>query len=1342
MDPPHDNPKQNAASGEMPGAVIAARSSKTHVALDIPSAAAANSKNPGGVPPPKKLVPYLKLFRFATVLNKCMTLFAVVCAAAAGSFLPVTALFIGDLSNGINDPANFDDVINVAALRLLLVGIGAFFATYLSNCLAMLSSELQGRRLRQAYFQALMRQDMKWYDTNNPGEISSRLVEDTLAFQNGIGEKLSQSISFLAQFVAGIVIAFVASWKMTLVLIAFLPLLAGAGAFVGKVFQNLEQTGQTAYAKASNVANEALQSLRTVIAFSGEANEVKRYDDFLVEAERVGTKKGAAIGFSLGTMMLVMMSTYGVGLFYGGTLVISSREENGACTLAPSTPGCFSGGQTLQVLFAMIIGAMALGQAAPNLGAMGGAQGAAVTLFEIIDATPSINVEADGRKVDLQKFRGKIEFLNVSFAYPSRPTEHVLRNFSLIIQPGEHLAVCGPSGCGKSTLLQLIGRMYDPTEGSVLVDDINVREYDLRSLRSLIGIVTQEPQLFNATVEENISLGSEQLRASSNSASLRANVVAAAVTAQAHAFISALPQGYDTDVSTTQLSGGQKQRVAIARAVVRKPRILLLDEATSALDTQSEQEVQLAIENVLHSAATAGSQQMLTSVVIAHRLSTIRNASRIIVLQNGSIIEHGTHTELLSRGGVYASMYELQGLGGTGTPSASGHPHREKSTAEDPTADVHLSVLTELTAAKPVPVHVAEGRVTSITVSAADNNVEKSTKKVVSKVPFSRLWEYQREDRVAFFVGLIAATLNGLFLPAFSIIMSRFVSGFYDIDNEVVRKNSLMYMGVFIALGVAAGLFNVTQSYMFSYAGERMTRRLRRAVFQSYLRQEVAWHDLPENSTGSLTTRLSTDAVTVRQALGDRLGLTFQNTASMIAGLVIAFTASWRLTLVVLGSAPLMVIVGSFEVKAMSGFQTETKKSYQASGKVASEAVGMAKTIMWLGLDEYFVQRFGAALEAPARAALRHAAYRGITAGFTQFFMMAIYALSFWSGAQFVKQGWMTFQDLLQSFFAVIMSAMGAGNTSAMVVDSAKAAEAKNSLFAILDRTPQIDASNSAGMKTATIQGSVEFKDVSFAYPSRPSQQVLHGVSFTIEAGKTTAFVGPSGCGKSTIIQLLQRFYDPSAGEIVLDGVHLKDYNVQFLREHEGWVQQEAPLFADSIAYNISYGVRGTAKAAHDAGMPKNAKPEDETPSGFVVPPDVLQAAVSANVAEYVSGFKHGYATNAGDLGSQLSGGQKQRVAIARALIRNPAILLLDEATSALDSQSEQVVTATIERLLANAQRTTVIVAHRLSTIKQADRIVVLDQGRVVEVGTHASLLHKSNGVYRSLALAQDPNAA
>ncbi|KAM3333844.1 hypothetical protein ACQJBY_028744 [Aegilops geniculata] len=381
---------------------------------------------------------------------------------------------------------------------------------------------------------------------------------------------------------------------------------------------------------------------------------------------------------------------------------------------------------------------------------------------------------------------------------------------------------------------------------------------------------------------------------------------------------------------------------------------------------------------------------------------------------------------------------------------------------------------------------------------------------------------------------------------------------------------------------------------------------------------------------------------------------------------------------------------------------------YEEASQVATDAVGGIRTVASFCAEQKVMDVYEKKCEIPTRQGMREGLVGGLGFGFSFLVFYLTYALCFYVGAKFVHEGTATFPEVFRVFFVLVLATSGISRTSAVGADSTKANESAISVFEILDRKSKIDSSSEEGMVVANLRGDIEFQNVCFSYPLRPNVQIFTDLSLSIPSGKTAALVGESGSGKSTAIALLERFYDPSSGRILFDGVELPALKVSWLRLQIGLVAQEPVLFNDTIRANIAYGKQGEAS-------------EEE----------IVAAAEAANAHQFISGLPDGYNTVVGERGIQLSGGQKQRVAIARAVVKDPKVLLLDEATSALDAESERVVQEALDRVMVG--RTTVVVAHRLSTVRGADIISMVKNGTIVEKGRHEELMRIKDGAYASL---------
>lgn len=422
------------------------------------------------------------------------------------------------------------------------------------------------------------------------------------------------------------------------------------------------------------------------------------------------------------------------------------------------------------------------------------------------------------------------------------------------------------------------------------------------------------------------------------------------------------------------------------------------------------------------------------------------------------------------------------------------------------------------------------------------------------------------------------------------------------------------------------------------------------------------------------------------------------------------------MSLVTLSVFPLAVLAAVAEKAFLKGYTGDVELAHFKATKLAGEAVANVRTVAAFCAEEKILSLFEGELESAKRQSQLRGQVSGFTFGIAKFVQFSSYALALWYGLRLVRHEDTDPGHVVRVFFVLLVAAIMVGDAIGIVPDLVKGGSALKSVFVVLDRETQIDPDDENATNLAAVKGEIELKKVHFSYPARLDVPIFKNFSLRVAAGTSVALVGPSGCGKSTVISLIERFYDPVRGSVMVDGVDIRNYNLKSLRRHVGLVQQEPALFATTIYDNILYGNAEATLA------------------------EVEVAARAANAHDFISGLPEGYKTFVGERGAQLSGGQKQRVAIARAILRNPAILLLDEATSALDTEAEKLVQEAIEKLMDG--RTVVVIAHRLSTIQSVDSIVVLQDGAVVEQGCHSELLSKPYGAYSRLVALQNQRTA
>lgn len=750
------------------------------------------------------------------------------------------------------------------------------------------------------------------------------------------------------------------------------------------------------------------------------------------------------------------------------------------------------------------------------------------------------------------------------------------------------------------------------------------------------------------------------------------------------------------------MSGGQKQRVAIARAIIKTPKLLLLDEATSALDAESERIVQEALDK-----AAVGR----TTITIAHRLSTIRNADLIAVVQNGQVMETGSHDELMEdENGFYTSLIRLQQMARSSQfveNNANASSAAALGSVSNVVSDRHS------TSSRRLSTLSRSSSANSTTPSHRAENATTPGDQVFSVPSFRRLLAMNLPEWRQATAGCVSAVLFGAIQPAYAFALGSMISVYFLPDHREIKKKTEAYALSFVGLAVASLLINICQHYNFAAMGEHLTKRIRERMLSKMLTFEIGWFDQDENATGALCSRLAKDANVVRSLVGDRMALLVQTISAVIIACTMGLVIAWKLALVMIAVQPFIIICFYSKRVLLKTMTNKAIKAQEESSKVAAEAVSNLRTVTAFSSQARILQMLEQAQRGPRRESIRQSWFAGAGLGTSNSLMTLTWALDFWYGGKLISEGHLAAKALFQTFMILVSTGRVIADAATLTNDLAKGSEAIGSVFAVLDRYSLIEPEDPEGHKPNKITGHVELRDVDFAYPSRPDVTIFREFSLKIEAGKSTALVGQSGSGKSTIIGLIERFYDPLRGAVKVDGRDIKAYHLRSLRKHIALVSQEPTLFAGTIRQNIAYG------ASEDV---------DES--------EIVEAAKAANAHDFVAGLKDGYDTVCGDRGLQLSGGQKQRIAIARAILKNPAILLLDEATSALDSQSEKVVQDALERVMVG--RTSVVVAHRLSTIQSCDAIAVLDKGKVVEKGTHSALLAKGpGGAYYSLVSLQ-----
>lgn len=1200
---------------------------------------------------------------------------------AVGSSVHV---FVATATTG--DKSHLMQDTNQSIFQLLVLAGVAAVSSYLQNICWMISGENISNRIREAYLSSLLKQDIQYLENIGSEHIMTALTSHINIIQDTMSQKTSLLISSSSTFIAAFIVALIQNWKLAIMIGAIQPIWTIPTAVISVHMARNAQQASKRCSQGHIIASEVITQISTVRSLGIHGLMAKQYDNFLRRSERFLHRRSFWLALIHGWSYLLLYLAYSFAFW-----MMSDNLDIGI---------------VVTLLFSIVIGMLALRRAAQCLESFTTAMSVSKHIFKIIDRARRRNPSLEPRKWTL--IDGDIMFEDVTFSYASRPNELILNHFDLYIPEGKTTAIVGSSGSGKSAITGLLERFYHPTSGCVSIDALPIEAINLSALRSQMSLVSQEPNLLSMSIYENVRLG--LLGTPFETARpwiQRRLVVEACKLAGISDFIKSLPRKYDTHVEPkgTSLSSSQKRLLAFARATIRNPRILILDEPTSNLDRESEWRIQGALERF---------SMDRTVIILTQRLNTIRTADSIAVIDQGRVIEQGTHDQLFHHKGAYFSLFQAQAQA-QAQSSASSPQIPAQTCASSPQYTPQSSPRRVVTRMPSIP---ETSRWSNSTGSLPVSPVSTCKSKFPKHSTISHLLQILQfnlpSEKYLMLLALLAVLTCAAVGPVQAFLLAKMISLFSTTKNALFFHNANLVSLAFLIIAVIKCVAHFTATFALGVCAEKMIFSVRSQLFRNFLQKELEWFHESDHTAANLIAFLSQSCSQLAGFHGVSLVVFVEMGTNVIASVLFSLIVSSEYAIVIVAVVPLVVITGYLRLSMRGFYQKAVREWHGQEAVLAGEAVGEIRTMAALTRERQLLQMYRRALRKTSRSAAFSILKSSFIFSVAYATTYLVNAFAIWYGATLFSQGRINLYQYFAVYFAL---AFGAHDTFDLAGPFPDFALAK----AAADRFMELNSKQDESIETTSQLTNVTLphdlpcvltlENLTFAHRSLRGDPILSNITMTIHPYQRVALLGPPGSGKTTLLSLLARLHPLSSGTIKLSGFPIATIASPSYNHLVALIPAEPVLFSGSIRFNLLFD--------HTSRNNTN------------ISQHVLEIACrQANILDFIESLPYGFETQCNSI--PLSMGQKQRLVIARALVRNPKVLLLDDVTEGLSEVEKREVMVAVESAVQG--RTCVSVVGRLNDILGVDFVYVLERGRVIESGSPLDILQNRGILLPGLA--------